>query len=88
MQNWAPDRVHRFKNILAFLCEMTACISSCRYEDFSQLSPTEIEAFYLRFLGPDLPTPHEYTDGISAMALPLFNDYCDKYNNSEVKYEN
>ncbi len=82
MESWTPDRVHRFKNILAFLIT-TFSESGFFMNSLEDYPPRIIEENFLQYLGPDLPTLCEY-----AMAsykddeLKCFDSYCEKWNST------
>lgn len=82
MENWTPDRIHRFKNILAFL---VTTFKDYKFVDVLMAhAPVEIEENYMKYLGPNLPTPFEYAQGLTPVEESFFDRYCAKYNPSET----
>lgn len=78
MEDWTPDRIHRFKNILAFLIATFSQSVTFKHQLESR-SPAEIEANFMKYLGPDLPTAYEYCHGLNSSEVSLFDHYCDLY---------
>ena len=79
LETWMPDRVHRLKNVLAFLFELQEIANLKGDGTIECLSPEVIESIYLKYLGPDLPTIHEYSVRLNGLAITDMENYCNKW---------
>lgn len=86
MDMWNPNRIHRFKNLLAFLLISFNHIKGFE-EELYEMSPVCLEAVYLRYLGDDLPTDHEYAVTLPELMVPKFDAYCERWVEDENEDE-
>lgn len=86
MESWNLNRVHRFKNLLAFLL-----VSFDHIQGFDRclhdISPATLEEGYLRYLGENLPTEYEYSIGLSPEITKKFDIYCDRWVSPDIEDE-
>lgn len=82
MRDWSVERLDRFKNIMAFLLS-TFSEHSSFMRCIDQYDPITIEANFIKYLGPNLPSNQEYNFGLYQEEIDCFSNYLNKWSSKE-----